>query len=43
MTDILKRLAAPFRPDQIDWRIGATNKDKTKGMALAYVDSRAVM
>lgn len=40
---ILKQLAAPFSPDQVDWRIGSTNKDKTKGMALAYIDSRAVM
>lgn len=43
MSDILAKLAAPFRPDQIDWRIGSTTKDKTKGMALAYIDSRAVM
>ncbi len=43
MTDILARLAAPFRPDQLDWRIGATNKDKTSGKALVYMDSRAVM
>ena len=36
-------LRAPFRSDQICWRIGATNQEKTKGMALAYIDARAVM
>lgn len=36
------QLAAPFPPDRISWRVGATNKDKTKGMALAYIDSRDV-
>lgn len=43
MTDIFDRLAAPFDPSEIDWRVGSTNADKTKGMALAYIDARAVM
>jgi hypothetical protein len=38
----LKALAAPFPPDRISWRIGSTNGDKTRGMALAYLDSRDV-
>lgn len=42
MTDILAALAAPFPPDMIDWRVGPTTKDKAKGMALAYIDARAV-
>lgn len=42
MTDLAK-LAAPFPADEIDWRIGSTTKDKSKGMALAYIDARAVM
>lgn len=36
-------LAAPFPPASISWRVGSTNKDKTKGMALAYIDARDVM
>lgn len=36
-------LSAPFDPDEIDWRVGATTKDKSKGIALAYIDARAVM
>lgn len=38
-----KNLYAPFPPDAVSWRVGATNRDKTKGLALAYVDARDVM
>ena len=41
--DIFARLAAPFHPDDIEWRAGATNSDKNKALALAYITSRAVM
>jgi hypothetical protein len=36
-------LKEPFPADQIHWRVGATTKDKKKGMALAYLDARDVM
>lgn len=36
-------LCRPFAAEEIEWRIGSTNQDKTKGMALAYMDARAVM
>tara|TARA_Y100000401_G_scaffold104601_2_gene96550 strand:+ start:1865 stop:2572 length:708 start_codon:yes stop_codon:yes gene_type:complete len=36
-------LAAKFNPEDIKWRVGATNANKTKGLALAYLDARAVM
>jgi len=39
----LHDLSAQFNPDEIEWRVGATNKDKTKGIALAYITARAVM
>jgi len=39
----LKKLFDPFPPSQVSWRVGATNKDKTKGIALAYIDARDVM
>jgi hypothetical protein len=39
----LSDLFEPFSPDRISWRVGSTNKDKTKGMALAYIDARDVM
>ena len=38
--DALKR---PFPVSAIHWRVGATSKDKSKGIALAYVDARDVM
>jgi hypothetical protein len=38
-----EKLAAPFPPDEIEWRVGSTTGDKSKGMALAYLDARAVM
>jgi hypothetical protein len=38
----MKRLRAPFAPEEIEWRVGATTKDKTKGMALAFVTNRAI-
>jgi len=43
MSDIFEQLAAPFDPSEVDWRVGSTTKDKTKGMALAYIDARTVM
>lgn len=36
-------LSAPFISSLIDWRIGSTTGDKSKGMALAYIDARTVM
>lgn len=42
MIDILDRLAAPFSPAEVDWRLGTMKQDKTKGMALAYIDARTV-
>jgi hypothetical protein len=40
---LLKQLKNPIDPRFVKWRVGATNKDKTKGIALAYIDSREVM
>ena len=41
--EIFDELVAPFPAAYIDWRVGSTNKDKTKGMALAYIDARTAM
>lgn len=35
-------LKKPFDPSAISWRVGSTTKDKSKGMALAYIDARDV-
>lgn len=39
----LSRLSSPFKPEQVEWRVGATTKDKSKGLALCYIDARDVM
>jgi len=39
----LEALKSPFSPTLISWRCGATNGDKTKGIALAYLNARDVM
>lgn len=41
--DIFKELAKPFDASKIHWRVGARNREKTKGIALAYIDARDVM
>lgn len=43
MASIFTNLSAPFPPDVVSWRVGSMNKEKTKGMALAYIDARDVM
>ena len=40
--EIMDKLQLPFTPDEIEWRVGSTTKDKTKGLALAYVTNRAI-
>lgn len=43
MNEIEKKLKAPFPGQDIKWRGGATSKDKTSALALAYIDARSVM
>ena len=38
-----KALTEPFHYSEVKWRVGSTNKDKSKGIGLAYVDARTVM
>lgn len=42
MQEIMAKLQAPFKAEEIEWRVGSTNKDKSKGLALAYVTNRAM-
>lgn len=39
---IMQQLQEPFKAEEIEWRVGSTNKDKSKGLALAYVTNRAI-
>lgn len=36
-------LKLPFPASRISWRVGSTTSDKSKGLALAYIDARDVM
>jgi len=40
---MLEKLSAPFPPQAIHWRAQTLTRDKTKALALAYLDARDVM
>lgn len=40
--EIIRRLREPFSSREIEWKIQATSQDKKRGMAVAYMDARAV-
>lgn len=35
-------LAKPFSTSDVEWRISNTTKDKSRGLAVPYIDSRAI-
>lgn len=41
--EMFQRLMEPFPLDQLDWRMGAKNKDATKAMMMPYLTSRRIM
>jgi hypothetical protein len=41
-TDLFAKLKAPFAPDKVSWRIGATTEKKDRGLAMCYIDARDV-
>lgn len=40
--DYIKRLREPFAFKDVEWKVQVTTQDKTRGMAVAYIDSRAI-
>ena len=40
--EVLDALLAPFAAEQVQWKPQVINKDKTKALAVAYVDARDV-
>lgn len=42
MKNLKEMLEKPFRTDELEFRVGATNQDKTKGLALPYIQARAI-
>lgn len=41
--EIKRQLAAPFHSYYVGWKAQATSKDKTRTLAVAYIDARTVM
>jgi hypothetical protein len=41
--EIKHQLAAPFHSYYVGWKAQATNRDKTRALAVAYIDARTVM
>lgn len=40
--EIIKQMREPFTSREIEWKIQVTSQDKSRGMAVAYMDARAV-
>ena len=40
MNKLLEKLREPFAREELEFRVGAVNKDKMEGLALAYVQAR---
>lgn len=40
--ELYQALSAPFSSADIEWRVSATNQDKTRGLAVPYVTNRAI-
>ena len=41
VNEILSELEVPFPPDQVQWRVTNTTKDKKRGQVVPYADPRA--
>jgi hypothetical protein len=41
--ELFDALCDPFPLEYIEWRVGSTTADKSKGLPLCYIDARAVM
>lgn len=39
---IREELSCPFAPEDLEWRIQVTSRDKTSGLAVPYVTNRAI-
>lgn len=42
MDELTKRLQAPFLSGEIEWRLQNTTQDGSRGLAVPYVDNRAI-
>lgn len=42
MDKLLEKLREPFSKEELEFRVGAVNKERMEGLALAYVQARAI-
>lgn len=40
--EIVKKLAEPFKASEAEWRIQGVDQSRMRGMAVPYIDSRAI-
>ncbi|WP_279232354.1 Rad52/Rad22 family DNA repair protein [Thermus albus] len=43
MKEIYEQLAQPFPPQEVGWKVQTVNRDRTRGLVVAYVDARTVL
>ncbi len=43
MDEVWQRLAEPFPPEEVQWRIEALSRDRKKALVVPYVDARTVL
>lgn len=42
LEEITRELKLPFSQEKIEYKVGATNQEKTMGLALAYIQARGI-
>lgn len=42
MKNLREELMRPFKANELEYKVGATNTEKTKGLALTYINARAI-
>ena len=42
LEEVMRELKEPFDENELEFKVGATNEDKNMGLALAYVEARAI-
>ena len=40
--ELYEKMSAPFASSDVEWRVSNTSKDKSRGLAVPYIDSRAI-
>jgi hypothetical protein len=43
MDEVWRKLAEPFPPGEVQWRVEAISKDKRRALVVPYVDARTVL